>query len=434
MKLAVYIVVSLIFLLLTVFHAFSLNNFRFFNSVQDLFNSKLNVLVLGNFALMVLLCGALIVKQVFLGNLRSSDKERLKDLIRFYVFDCCLSLIVFREELGVRLVALFVWLLFIKAFHELCGSREDFFETTEDIRKYDHIRLGSLISLLIVYDICLIWILAKSAINEPSFLMFLALEHVILLIRLLSVGTKHSLRIFEIWRNGDWALKGEIVLVVELLENFCILISNMVLFFLITSHYEFPIYMIRSVAYDVRRFTEKIAAFRSFRAVLSKLSSLPDATSEQLNNEEGCVICRDTMNEAKVLPCGHIFHMNCLKTWVMKQANCPMCRQDISEATRHNQTNGDIEQPGNMVPDLEGNNNVEPLNNADEVTEDFEHNTSNTQTEDLRSEIDKQRTLFDNMTHGQLVDEVWKLQSLVLNQHLEIGKIRLQINQILQQK
>eukprot|EP00450_Noctiluca_scintillans_P017659 CAMPEP_0194517466 /NCGR_PEP_ID=MMETSP0253-20130528/50640_1 /TAXON_ID=2966 /ORGANISM="Noctiluca scintillans" /LENGTH=242 /DNA_ID=CAMNT_0039361429 /DNA_START=56 /DNA_END=784 /DNA_ORIENTATION=- len=47
--------------------------------------------------------------------------------------------------------------------------------------------------------------------------------------------------------------------------------------------------------------------------------------------EEVCVICQEMMPvglKAKVMPCGHKFHDDCLLSWVEKHNSCPSCRYD----------------------------------------------------------------------------------------------------------
>lgn len=54
------------------------------------------------------------------------------------------------------------------------------------------------------------------------------------------------------------------------------------------------------------------------------------ATLEELEEAETCIICRDKLYEGCVkLPCGHIFHVDCLKSWLLMQQCCPTCRGDI---------------------------------------------------------------------------------------------------------
>ena len=37
------------------------------------------------------------------------------------------------------------------------------------------------------------------------------------------------------------------------------------------------------------------------------------------------------MTSAKCLPCGHIFHFHCLRTWLERSSTCPTCRAAIPE-------------------------------------------------------------------------------------------------------
>lgn len=47
-------------------------------------------------------------------------------------------------------------------------------------------------------------------------------------------------------------------------------------------------------------------------------------------NGEVCPICMDASeNEAVLLECGHLFHCECLKDWVMIKGSCPVCRKQL---------------------------------------------------------------------------------------------------------
>ena len=61
----------------------------------------------------------------------------------------------------------------------------------------------------------------------------------------------------------------------------------------------------------------KCALWLSWLQVSARLDQIPDASQERLAESDGvCIICREEMSSAgrnKVLPCGHIFHMHCLR-------------------------------------------------------------------------------------------------------------------------
>ena len=48
--------------------------------------------------------------------------------------------------------------------------------------------------------------------------------------------------------------------------------------------------------------------------------------------EEACPICFDpiTLNDKKILPCGHTFHTQCLLRWFVTGDSCPVCRESAS--------------------------------------------------------------------------------------------------------
>jgi E3 ubiquitin-protein ligase synoviolin len=86
----------------------------------------------------------------------------------------------------------------------------------------------------------------------------------------------------------------------------------------------------------------------------------PDATSEEIAREDTCIICREEMqawatnpannaqadgarlqnavlderSRPKKLPCGHILHFGCLRSWLERQQNCPTCRQPVITPNR----------------------------------------------------------------------------------------------------
>ena len=44
-----------------------------------------------------------------------------------------------------------------------------------------------------------------------------------------------------------------------------------------------------------------------------------------------CIICMENFGEnelVKQLPCGHIFHGDCIDNWLIQQKNCPFCKAD----------------------------------------------------------------------------------------------------------
>merc|ERR1712227_287648 len=65
---------------------------------------------------------------------------------------------------------------------------------------------------------------------------------------------------------------------------------------------------------------------------LQELRNLPKSkpTQFQKDSDKSCSICMDNFSKEEILtlPCFHIFHYKCVKTWFEKEHHCPECRAD----------------------------------------------------------------------------------------------------------
>lgn len=78
-----------------------------------------------------------------------------------------------------------------------------------------------------------------------------------------------------------------------------------------------------------------------YKQALRDMNRYPDATADDLGREDTCIICREEMrpwdpnagqlerHRPKKLPCGHILHFGCLKSWLERQQVCPTCRSSV---------------------------------------------------------------------------------------------------------
>jgi len=52
-------------------------------------------------------------------------------------------------------------------------------------------------------------------------------------------------------------------------------------------------------------------------------------------SEMECCICMtefETSDNLRLLPCGHFFHVECIKKWLVTRSTCPFCRKDIAQS------------------------------------------------------------------------------------------------------
>jgi hypothetical protein len=67
----------------------------------------------------------------------------------------------------------------------------------------------------------------------------------------------------------------------------------------------------------------RVHSYLHYRRATTNLQLLfPNATPEQLAQfDDECAICKERMAAAKKLPCGHLFHFSCLRSWLEQGAS-----------------------------------------------------------------------------------------------------------------
>lgn len=105
--------------------------------------------------------------------------------------------------------------------------------------------------------------------------------------------------------------------------------------------YGLPIHIMRDLFMTTRSFVKRLTALLKYKQALRDMNRYPDATAEELGREDTCIICREEMrpwdpnagqlerHRPKKLPCGHILHFGCLKSWLERQQVCPTCRSSV---------------------------------------------------------------------------------------------------------
>ena len=69
------------------------------------------------------------------------------------------------------------------------------------------------------------------------------------------------------------------------------------------------------------------------------VNCLPITTlGPRINNdiEFKCIICYDDFHEGDkvtTLPCVHVFHIDCIKEWILIHGNCPICKFVITKSS-----------------------------------------------------------------------------------------------------
>jgi len=111
----------------------------------------------------------------------------------------------------------------------------------------------------------------------------------------------------------------------------------------VASHHGPPLHLVRDLWWTAASVRSRAGAFLAYRRAAAALDAgLDDAGEADVARCGGvCIVCRDEMEvgggdggggaraRAKVLPCGHAFHVRCLRSWLERQQACPICRAPV---------------------------------------------------------------------------------------------------------
>jgi hypothetical protein len=128
--------------------------------------------------------------------------------------------------------------------------------------------------------------------------------------------------------------------------DFLKLTTYLIFFVIIITFYGLPLNIVRDVYITARSFWTRLTALRRYQTATRNMDQrYASATAEELTvmSDRTCIICREEMvlqsvqdpppdgpnTTPKKLPCGHIFHFYCLRSWLERQQSCPTWYVDV---------------------------------------------------------------------------------------------------------
>ena len=307
---------------------------QFYPTVIFLCTSKFSVAVLCNLAICLTMITFKTVTSIFLGKLRDAEYEVLSENARYAFTETCLALTYFRDELNLKVAGLFVALLVSKIFHWLCKERITYMESTQNTPFSKHIRLISLKLLLLSVDTAFVSVALHSIqTHGPSVWLLFGFEFLCLVVNIYAIFMRYILHLADLMTPGGWMNKETYVFYLELTAEVARVFVYVAFFFILFTYYGIPLHIFRDLYMSVKNLIRRINEFCQARNITSRMDELfPDATEEELADRPICIICREDMTfgqRVKKLQCGHLFHFQCLRTWLERQQSCPTCRQAI---------------------------------------------------------------------------------------------------------
>merc|ERR1719167_1196745 len=255
----------------------------------------------------------------------------------YAVTETCLAFTVFKDDFSPKFVALFTLLLFLKSFHWLAEDRVDYMERSPVITVLFHLRVLSLALVLASLDLFFIQHAYTSTLTKgASVQLVFGFEYAILLTIVINTLVKYVLHSIDLHSENPWENKAVFMLYTELFIGFVKVLLYILFFVIMVRIYTLPLFAVRPMYLTMRAFKKAFNDVVLSRRAIHIMNTLyPDATAEELAETDNvCIICREEMvaPSAKKLPCNHIFHRNCLRSWFQRQQTCPTCRLDVLRA------------------------------------------------------------------------------------------------------
>lgn len=337
------------------------------------------------------------------GRLRAIETEQLYEKAWFAVTETCLAMTIFRDEVGVCFMVMFIALLIGKVATWISNGRLDLYEQQPPANPTTfHVRLTAALCVTYCFNASLFFYTLRTVLREarPNMMVMFAFEYAVLLVASTSICCRYAVLLSEaaiirrqVRMNGTsqgdsdehqiseeelngWENKrlwlfyldigtGELcprlrLILLTLPSDLCKIVLYLAFFGVLCVFFGMPIHIVRDVAITLRSFYKRISDFMHYKAATRDMDTLyPDAGEAEIQREDCCIICRDTMKvpetqqnghiretrkhrnkmKPKILGCGHVLHLFCLKSWLERQQNCPICRAPVlSSGTESQQT------------------------------------------------------------------------------------------------
>jgi len=349
-------------LLITIYYAYTLYQKEklFFIYSMYILKSKFYFSLCLNFGIMITIFIGKLCLNLFYGEIRLSELSQVIEKIKIKFIQISVLFLMLAPTFDLAKLFL-VSLFFFMAFLTYVGfKRCDYIVSMNEKSKYIQIKI---ISIFITLGTVNYYLHEKYYVTleqmrttknndiKDLFISFIfSSEFLILFIKLISKFYKLIINITSINLGKVWEYRPLIFSLISTIKysvkllceiNFCYVLFKLGgtnIYYLIDiikgvwhllkliqkiyDNYQSSIYINNLIDYKSEVSLEKI---EKSRPEISK------EEKEKIKNELSviCNICLYEIDEGKYLQCGHIFHIKCIKEWIIANSNCPICKSPI---------------------------------------------------------------------------------------------------------
>ncbi|GAX79862.1 hypothetical protein CEUSTIGMA_g7302.t1 [Chlamydomonas eustigma] len=347
------------------------------SATSAILRSEISVFLLVQWCFSAYAVLALTTIAMFLGGLSTREATRLTErLIKYVIFKVvfCGALIAPDVYDIVLWMSWFAMIGFMRVFLGSAKDRLDTLMQAPSTGWLSYLRPLALVLLIVVHDVCgIIALMSSLDVLSTTKILLCSFDLGIVLVEGLKTMTHYGVNLWERYmasRRSDqddvvalqsapaavaaegaaaatalsgweaWEGKGSLLLHMDL-------VSDIVVHTLTLAHYMHVWFLhgltfqlidailfldIRSIMVSMFKRIRTYMAYR--RATYSLWHAFPDTTA---SDHDPCAICMERMAIAKQLPCGHLFHLACLRAWLQQSGSesfaCPLCRTPLLRGT-----------------------------------------------------------------------------------------------------
>ncbi|KAM7101868.1 E3 ubiquitin-protein ligase AMFR isoform 2-T2 [Ciconia maguari] len=312
-----------------------------------LLSDSLCVWVLVNTVCCFLMLVAKLIQCMVFGPLRVSERQHLKDKFWNFIFYKFIFIFgVLNVQTVEEVVMWCLWfsgLVFLHLMIQLCKDRFEYLSFSPTTPMSSHIRVLTLLIAMLLSCCGLAVVCGIIGYTHGMHtLAFMAAESLLVTVRTAHVILRYVIHLWDLNHEGTWEGKGTYVYYTDFFMELTLLSLDlmhhihMLLFGNIwLSMASLVIFMqLRYLFHEVQR---RIRRHKNYLRVVGNMEArFAVATPEELAvNNDDCAICWDSMQSARKLPCGHLFHNSCLRSWLEQDTSCPTCRMSLNITDSH---------------------------------------------------------------------------------------------------
>jgi len=328
---ALYLIISAIAAGLCTLNAWE-EQVHFYPVAVYLSTNKTAVLIMGNFGFAMALVFVKTFQTLFFGRVTDEESREITEKSKYAILETCLALTTFRLSLNVTVVCLFTVLLFSKMFHWLASMRVDNSER-QRLPLTTLLRIGLPLAFLFWTDAA--FILGLSYISMQSgkvdVLVLFSFEWTILIASILYHSFRFILATVEHVIAGQMRAKHMLLFLAEFCHSLVRLALYVSFFVVVMVELgSIPLHLLREMFMNIVFLWGMLVRFYQYRKIMQNLERFPTVNlAPEDERDSTCTVCMAEITEGKELPCGHIFHLRCLKEWLRRNPICPTCRHPI---------------------------------------------------------------------------------------------------------